>query len=138
MTDLANDFYLVQLSSIEDYKHALFEGPWKVVDHYLIVQRWRPFFSRTASMSQKVAVWIRILELPVELCNDRFQNRIGASLGTMLKIDKLASLHSRGKYARICVELDLDRPLDSHSYIKDFKFVLEYERLHSIYFICGK
>lgn len=48
ITDMADDFYLVKLSDIEDYRHALFEGPWKVADHYLIVQRWRPFFSLTA------------------------------------------------------------------------------------------
>lgn len=27
VTDLAEDFYLVRLSSHEDYRHALFEGP---------------------------------------------------------------------------------------------------------------
>lgn len=27
ITDLAEDFYLAHLSSIEDYKHALFDGP---------------------------------------------------------------------------------------------------------------
>lgn len=51
MTDMADDFYMVQLSSMEDYRHALFEGPWKVADHYLIVQRWGPFFSTNASIS---------------------------------------------------------------------------------------
>lgn len=54
----ADEFYLVHLSSIEDYKHALFEGPYKVADHYLIVQRWRPFFLVECS-------WI--LRLPLKL-----------------------------------------------------------------------
>lgn len=39
VTDMAQDFYLVQLTKQEDYHHTLFEGPWKIVDHYLIVQR---------------------------------------------------------------------------------------------------
>lgn len=30
-------------------------------------------------------------------------------LGTMLKIDKLTSIHSRGHFAQICVEIDLDK-----------------------------
>lgn len=134
ISDLAEDFYLVELSDIEDYRHALFEGPWKVVDHYLIVQRWRPFFSLNASITKKVAVWIRIPKLSVELCNDQLLGRIGATLGTMLRIVKLTSLYSRGKYARICVELDLDKPLASHINIRGYKLCLEYEGLHSICF----
>lgn len=112
--NMADDYFLVQLSDIEDYRHALYEGPWKVADHYLIVQRWIPFFSFNASLTQQVAVWIRIPKLPVELCNDKLLTRIGNTLGTMLKIDKLTSLHQRGKFARICVELDLDKALASH------------------------
>lgn len=37
ITNLVGDFFLVQLSNIEDYRHALFEGPSKVAGHYLIV-----------------------------------------------------------------------------------------------------
>lgn len=108
VTDLAGGFFLVRLSSQEDYKHALFEGPWKVADHYLIVQRWRPLFSFSAANIRKIAVWVRIPGLPLELCNDSYLRRIGATIGTMLRIDKLTSLHSRGKFARISVEIDLD------------------------------
>lgn len=61
-----------------------------------------------------VVVWICIPGLLVEQCNDTFLKRIGNVLGHMLKIDSLTSVHDRGKYARICVELDLDRPLSSH------------------------
>lgn len=87
---------------------------------------------------KKVVVWIRIPKLPVELCNDRFLNRIVTTLGTMLRIDHLTSLHARGKFVRICVELDLDKPLTSHISIWGMKLCLEYEGLHSICFRCGK
>lgn len=49
--DLVDDVYLVRLSAKEDYMHVLFEGSWKVVDHYIIVQRWQPLFSLSASIS---------------------------------------------------------------------------------------
>lgn len=38
VTNFADDFFLVRLSSVDDYKHALFKGLWKIADHYLIVQ----------------------------------------------------------------------------------------------------
>lgn len=63
ITDLAKNFYVVQFSSKEDYKHALLEGPWMLADHYLLVQRWRPFFLTNATVERKVVVWVRFPEL---------------------------------------------------------------------------
>lgn len=83
-------------------------------------------------------MWVRIPRLPIELCNDKFLTRVGNALGTMLKVDRLTSLHERGKFAHICVELDLDEPLDSHISVRGKKLYLEYEGLHSICFRCGK
>lgn len=114
ITEMANDIFLVHLRSPEDYRHTIFEGPWKVADHYMIVHRWRLFVSLNANITRKVAVWDKIPKLPIELGNDQFLRRIGSALGTMLKVDKLIFLHGRGKFVRICVELDLDKPLSSH------------------------
>lgn len=64
---MVDGYFLVHFSTEEDYNHALFEGPWMIVDHYLIVQRWRPFFLQEAETIGKVAIWIRIPKLPLEL-----------------------------------------------------------------------
>lgn len=34
---LENDYFIVRFSSIDDYDHAKFEGPWMIMDHYLLV-----------------------------------------------------------------------------------------------------
>lgn len=36
---------------------------------------------------------------------------IGDLTGTTLKVDMNMTQHARGKFAKICVELDLDKPL---------------------------
>ncbi|RYQ85663.1 hypothetical protein Ahy_B10g105239 isoform B [Arachis hypogaea] len=56
----------------------------------------------------------------------------------MLRVDELTSIHSREKFARICVKIDLRRKLvPSFTTLgKDFK--LEYEGLHQICFSCGR
>ncbi|RYQ90374.1 hypothetical protein Ahy_B09g096487 isoform A [Arachis hypogaea] len=95
----------------EDYSHALLEGPWMIAGHYLIVQRWRPFFLKSEHHVRKIAVWVRIPNLPIELYNYRFLWRIGSAIGHMLKIDRNTSIHSRGRFARICVEIDLAKKL---------------------------
>lgn len=48
------------------------------------------------------------------------------------------SIHSRGQYARINVEIDLDKPLKSFIMIRGHKLFLEYEGLHLICFHCGR
>nr|KYP50550.1 hypothetical protein KK1_027605 [Cajanus cajan] len=135
---MSQNFYLVQFASEDDYKHPLFEGPWLIVDHYIMVQRWRPFFISIAKQTRKVAAWIHILGLSIELFNDRFLWRVGNKLGTMLKIDKLTSIQSRGRFARICVEIDLQKKLVSQIDVLGHILNLKYEGLHSICFKCGK
>lgn len=108
-----------------------------IQDHYLLVQRWRPFFLQDAEVSSKVVVWLKIPKLPLELYNANCLKRIGSALGTLLKLDRATSIHSRGKFARMCVEVDLSQPLISHLLIRGHQLQIEYEGLHLICFSCG-
>nr|XP_025681240.1 uncharacterized protein LOC112782832 [Arachis hypogaea] len=94
------------------------------------------FFMKTEV--QKLATWVRIPNLPTEPYNKHFLWKVGMSLGVMLRVDELISIHSRRKFARICVKIDLRRKLvPSFTALgKDFK--LEYEGLHQICFSCGR
>lgn len=56
----------------------------------------------------------------------------------MLKIDKMTYIQSRGKFARICVELDVSKPLIPHIVIRGHKLLIEYEGLHLVCFQCGR
>lgn len=38
--DISEEYFLVHFNQEEDYKFALFEGPWMIQDHYIVVQRW--------------------------------------------------------------------------------------------------
>lgn len=72
-------------SNTEDYNFVFFEGPWMFVNHYLIIQRWRSFFPMHAEETKKIAVWVKIQCLLIELYNDVFSSRIRMSLGKFLK-----------------------------------------------------
>ncbi|KAG4974557.1 hypothetical protein JHK84_031684 [Glycine max] len=72
-------------------------------------------------------MWIRIQCLPIELYNNIFLNRIGMSLEKFLKVDRLTLIHFRGKFARLGIELDLEKPLETHIYLHGFMLNLEYE-----------
>ncbi|XP_072060388.1 uncharacterized protein [Arachis hypogaea] len=138
VTDLEEKFFLIRFHAQEDYAYALFEGPWMIADHYLLVQRWIPLFFPHEMRIQKVAVWVRIHNLPVELYNKYFLGKVGNSQGTMLKIDGYTSIHSREKFARICVEVDLRQQLVLSFSALGKDFYLEYEGLQLICFNCGR
>lgn len=58
-------------------------------------------------------------------------------MGVMLKIDQVTSLQAIGQFARICVELDLSKPLESKVVARGHILQLEFEGLHTICFNCG-
>ncbi|RYR21977.1 hypothetical protein Ahy_B03g067272 [Arachis hypogaea] len=122
----------------KNYFHALLGGPWMVARHYLIVQRWRPFFFSSENEVKKIAAWIRIPNLPIELYNHRFLCKVGSTIGIVLKVDRATFIHSRGHFARICVKLDLSKKLVPRISILRNVLNTEYEGLHLICFSCGK
>ena len=63
---------------------------------------------------------------------------IGGMLGTMCKVDPITETQARGRYARICVEIDISEPLLGSIIIDDRTIRVEYESLGLICFKCGK
>src|ERR1044072_597605 len=55
----------------------------------------------------------------------------------LLKVDRLTSIHSRGKFARICVEIDIQKKLVPKVKVMGEVLNLEYEGLHQVCFRCG-
>ncbi|KAI9075687.1 hypothetical protein K1719_042303 [Acacia pycnantha] len=109
--DLDNDFYLVSFQHNEDYMEALIGGPWVINDAYLSVARWRPDFNPKNARIESVVAWVRIPELPAPLFDKKFLLNLGNSIGKAIRLDIHTAQRSRGKFARMCVELDLTKPL---------------------------
>lgn len=143
--DLEDDYFIVQFSQLDDYLYALHEGPWLVADHYLVIQRWRPEFDPSEDAFNKVAVWVRVPKLSVEYVNPKCIWRLGNVIGKTLKIDVntlntnngLARVE-RGRFARICVEIDLRKKLRSKVRCGRRIYGVEYEGLGMICFGCGR
>lgn len=57
--NLENDYFLVRLGDRRDIERAFFDGPWKIYDHYLIVQRWEPSIRRRVQKSCRLGVYSR-------------------------------------------------------------------------------
>ncbi|RYR20751.1 hypothetical protein Ahy_B03g065977 [Arachis hypogaea] len=69
----------------EDYSYVLIKRYWMIAEHYFI----------------KIAAWIHIPKLLIELYNPHFLWHVGSTIGHMLKIDYTTSIHSRGRFVRL-------------------------------------
>ncbi|XP_019158181.1 PREDICTED: uncharacterized protein LOC109154898 [Ipomoea nil] len=122
---------------VEDLEFAMFEGLWMVLDHYLIVKPWVPDFDPYSDTTEKVLVWARIPCFPVEYYIYIFLRKLGNKVGRTIRVDQATSLVSRGMFARICVEVDITKPLISKFKYEDKVRSVAYEGIHMIYFSCG-
>ncbi|XP_058775976.1 uncharacterized protein LOC131650277 [Vicia villosa] len=114
------------------------DGPWFIYDHYLTVKEWTPDFHPENDSIVNVAVWIRISGLPVEYYNPKVLQVIGNLVGRTVKVDKNMLQSERGKYARICVEVDISKPLLAMFELKDKSYRVEFEGLHLLCILYGK
>ncbi|CAN1154343.1 hypothetical protein LINPERHAP2_LOCUS19960 [Linum perenne] len=63
--------------------------------------------------------------------------RIGNYIGRTIRLDLATSKGSRYRYVRVCVEVDLTKPLLGKYMIEDRIFKIEYESLENVCFDCG-
>ncbi|KAH7546879.1 hypothetical protein FEM48_Zijuj01G0247700 [Ziziphus jujuba var. spinosa] len=112
VTDLGNGYYLVKLPTWEDRSRVLSEGLWVIVGHYLSVQSWKPEFNPLTGRIHHMALW----------------------LGRTLKIDRNTEMANRGRFARICVELDISKPLVRKLIVGSRIQHVEYEGVGTIFF----
>lgn len=138
IVDLEDGYYVVRFFSKKDYDHALENGPWTIQGHYLTVSKFRPGFAPSTEHITSTLVWIRIPRLPLEFFDETILMRVGNELGKAVKIDTNTMQVARGKYARVCVEVDLSKPLTSVVVLNGHHLKIEYESLHQICFTCGK
>ncbi|KAI9083255.1 hypothetical protein K1719_034787 [Acacia pycnantha] len=136
---LSNGYFIVSFSNKEDRAYAFQEGPWMIEDHYLTVQRWRPNFNpQKADLQCNIAAWVRLPDVPFEFYNVESLRRIGNKIGKMIKVDRSTSIYDKGGFARICVEIDLKKPLLPSYLVFGEERSIIYEGLHQVCFECGQ
>lgn len=97
-----NDYFLVKFESMKDYNFAKFEGPWMILDHYLIVKEWVSNFDPFTNFLKNVLVWVRFPCLSIKYYNSEFHMKLEEKIGRPIKIDYATSVTSRGKCKVVC------------------------------------
>ncbi|KAI9110497.1 hypothetical protein K1719_018363 [Acacia pycnantha] len=136
--DCENHFYLVNFQHMDDYMEALVGGPWVIADAYLNVARWRPDFNPKNERIESVVAWVRLPDLPAPLFDKKFLLNLGNSIGKAIRLDVHTAKRARGKFARMCVELDLTKPLVPEFNVEGQMLSVEYESLGPLCSRCGR
>ena len=102
---------MIKFSEEADYDKVLKGGPWFVGEHFLAIRQWEPYFKASEVSFNSVAVWVRLLELPIEFYGNSVLLEIGKAIGPVLRINSYTAYGSRGSYARLCLQIDLMKPL---------------------------
>ncbi|XP_050222758.1 uncharacterized protein LOC126672849 [Mercurialis annua] len=136
--DLENNYFLVKFRNGQDMQSVITGGPWVMLGHYLSVEAWHPEFDCTSDRIRFINAWIRLPRMPIHYYNKKVLRHIGAMVGKVIKIDYCTEAAERGKFARIAVELDLNKPLVSQFRLDGNVQFVEYECLPRICFECGK
>ncbi|KAK9987330.1 hypothetical protein SO802_032281 [Lithocarpus litseifolius] len=109
--NLGKGFLLIRFSSSEDYDKFLRGGPWFVGEHFLAIRPWEPYFKASEDKLSLVVVWVKLPKLPIEFYDREVLKKIGEAIGPVLRIDSYTASKSRGSYARLCIQIDLEKPL---------------------------
>ncbi|XP_050277720.1 uncharacterized protein LOC126719182 [Quercus robur] len=136
--NLGKDYFLIRFSNDEDYDKVLHGGPWFVGGHFLAIKPWEPYFKASEDKLTSVAVWVRFPELPIEFYDISVLKEIGSVIGPVLRIDSYTASETRGSYVRLCIQVNLDKPLIKSIRIGRLVQQVLYEGISTLCFCCGR
>ncbi|CAN1289104.1 Uncharacterized protein At4g02000, partial [Linum perenne] len=122
----------------QDYFKALTGGPWILLDHHLAIHQWDPSFRVSNELPKKLVAWVRFPHLPIHFYHVQVLTSLGNLIGKTIIIDFNTQTTERGKFARIAVEIDLDKPLPPVVLLDGAIQQVEYENLPNLCFECGR
>ncbi|KAA3460138.1 GroES-like zinc-binding alcohol dehydrogenase family protein [Gossypium australe] len=138
LMDIENGYYLAKFQDDHDYIKVLSQGPWLIYGQYLTVQPWTKDFNSSHPFPSTVLAWIRLPGLPGYFYKKKILEAIGGLIGKVVRLDLNTDNRTRGRFARMAVYINLDKPLTAQVLVNGIKQRVEYEALPAICFNCGK
>ncbi|KAL4312070.1 hypothetical protein GQ457_01G013210 [Hibiscus cannabinus] len=138
LIDLDNEYYLVRFALEEDFHKVVKEGPRMIYGSYLTVQPWSRHFSTNEAYPSQIMVWVRLPKLAYRYYTKSLFLHIVAAIENVVKIDYNTTEGKRGRFARLAIMVDLNKPLVSGIVIDGHRQDIEYEGLPAICYKCGR
>ena len=118
-------------------------GPWSFNNNILLLCRWKKGLTSTNISFTHSPFWVQIWGLSFEHMSQEVGEEIGSKLGRFIEVDRHLWQSDQAKFMRVCVDLEIDKPLRRGAYIASSDgerlwLTFKYERLPIVCFICGK
>ncbi|KAL8150227.1 hypothetical protein V2J09_020035 [Rumex salicifolius] len=137
LMDIPNGYFVARFELEADFLYVLTEGPWMIFGNYIVVRQWDPLFRLETDIIHTTYAWVRLSGLSMVLYEEHVLFGIAAAIGNPIRVDLNTLTTARGKFARICVEINITKPLLGSIMVNDEKVFLEYEGLDTICYGCG-
>lgn len=107
-------FFFFKFDGEYNMRMVLDSGPWMVNDVPLFLQRWRPGLALSKPNHNKVPVWVKVYDLPLEAWSGDNLCRIFSKIGVPLSFDSYTEdmcINHKGRnaYARMLVEMSAEK-----------------------------
>ncbi|KAL6526234.1 hypothetical protein OROMI_029874 [Orobanche minor] len=138
LLELGNNCFCLKNLSNEKRDLILTEGPWQLAGSFLSVRKWQPNFRADTYRIDSTITWVRVLNLPMEMFDESIIQSIASCIGDPIKIDASTFGTKKGRFARFCVQVQIDKPLELGIYIRGKVYQIQYENIPTLCHNCGK
>lgn len=118
LMDVDNGFYMVKFDLEADREKVISGGPWMIFDYYLAVSTWDPDFASSTAKIEKTMVWVRFPGMNLVYYDESPLLAMASAIGKPIKVDQRTLSVDRGRFARVCVEIDLNQPVVAQLWVR--------------------
>jgi hypothetical protein len=126
-------FFTIILHNLEDCNHIFDGGPYFFNSAGLFLRFWTERFNPEKEDFAHAPVWIRLYSLPQEFWLEEVLAGIGNTIGIYVKSSEATKQRRYTSYARLCVYLNIEKPLPSTITLKyqdeDWAQTIDYEHI---------
>ncbi|KAK4721945.1 hypothetical protein R3W88_012178 [Solanum pinnatisectum] len=95
--------------------------PWAFSIIIKLLGKRQPNFVASKAIETYSSIWLRLPKLPTEYYDHKILAKIVNKIDRLVKIDVCTSATLRGRYARICVEVPVEKAVRSHIHMGNLK-----------------
>lgn len=132
---MGSDIYLIRFQHQANLDKVLNQGLGSLGNILLLSGSGNKNFKASTSSFLTTTIWAHLPELPLEFYDPDILTQVDNKFGHTSKIDASTHYILREKYVRLCIQVDIQKPLKIVVYIGHYRQQIIYEGLN--YFTCG-
>ncbi|KAF5203726.1 Rna exonuclease [Thalictrum thalictroides] len=102
------DVFYFKFHTEEDKQMVLDKGPVFIAGRLFIVRFWTPENEKGKKLISSVPIWVNLEGVPKRLWSEEGLGFLASLIGKPVCLDDATAKKSRLKFARVCIEVDLD------------------------------